>query len=402
MNAVPQRRLGSRRERRGNYSLIIGITIPLTFGFAALGLDLAYLTLARTQAQAISDAASHAAFVVYRDSLDPDLALDAATYIVNNNNVGDRPPTLESVILGGWDPSDASFSVDYDWTNAAFVEVSRAGQNKLEPLIARVIGWTGWSIYSSAVTAGQTREVMIAQDITGSFADEDMDNARIADLAFLDYMISSPYPNDKVGMSTFVGGVEDDAWDPLDPLEGNEVATRALWETLDSCNCNEPAYEPICQAIHSPSEWAGYGACWEWFCDDGYHNVNEQPHMQDCFDFGAETAPGAGIDQSIDELLASGVPTSFQAIVLVSDGAPCCGDVLTAEREADAVAAADRAWENGIHVWTVGFDAGDTGNLVFLESLQRGMGESYVTPDSDELAAIMIEIATAMPVTLVQ
>ncbi len=389
-----------RRTRGGNYTMIVGITIPVIFGFTAIALDIAYLELARTQAQNVADAASHAAFAVYRDTLDVDLGIEAATYIVEHNSVGDGLGTLAALEYGGWDPLDGNFSVANPWTNAVKVQVSRSGTNHLPPLMSVVFGNDGWDIFSDAVTAGTTRELMVVQDITGSMATQ-MDDARAANLALLDYLINSPYPDDQVGMVTFVGGVQDVPWSPLTKVEGNEDATEALWATLDVCNCNVPWYEAACQ-LNPPVEGnsADYDTCWEWFCDIEYGNINENPHMQDCFEEGSQTNPGPGVSQAVDEILAKGDPTAFEGIILVSDGLPCCGE-LVAEREAEGIAAVDYAYDNGIHVWSIGLnDEGD--DFTYLEGLIRGYGQFYETPDSDELAGIMLDVATSIPVMLVQ
>lgn len=389
-----------RRSRRGNYTMIIGLTVPVTFGFTAIALDIAYLELSLTQAQNVADAASHAAFAVYRDTLDVDAGQAAADYVVLNNAVGDGLGTLATLQYGGWDPSDGSFSVGYPWSNAVKVEITRAGDNRLLPLMSVVFGNNGWDLFTDAVTAGTTRELMIVQDVSGSMA-EKIDDARAADIALLDYLTDSPYPSDQVGMVTFVGGVEDEPWSPLLDLEGNEGTIRSQWETLDTCNCNVPWYETQCQAF-PPEEGdpADYPTCWEWFCDVEYGNANGNPQMMDCFDNGSGTSPGPGIDQAVDELLAKGDPTAFQGVILVSDGNPCCAE-LTDEREAEGVAAADYAYANGIHVWTIGIaDEGE--DFTYLDNLTRGYGQFFETPDAAELGDIMLDVATSIPVMLVQ
>ena len=40
-----------RHHRRGNYSLFMGVLVPVVFGFMALGLDISYVQLSQTQAQ---------------------------------------------------------------------------------------------------------------------------------------------------------------------------------------------------------------------------------------------------------------------------------------------------------------------------------------------------------------
>ncbi|MFT4625012.1 MAG: Flp pilus assembly protein TadG [Myxococcota bacterium] len=393
-----------RQNRRGNYSLFMGVLIPVVFGFMALGLDISYVQLAQTQAQHVADAASHAAFVAWRAS-DDDVAYEnawaAAQYIVDSNSVGFGTADLDNVEIGGWDPEARDFSAARDYRNAARVQLSRAGGNSIELMMAPVIDKEAPDLFGSAVTAGRTREIMIAQDITGSYAD-DIDSARAANLAFLDYMIENPYPGDMIGMTVFVGGVEDVPWDPIDYIAGNEAEIYTRWAILESCNCAPLAWSnDDCLASYD-GVWDAdlFDECWEWFCEEYYLNVDEQPHMPDCHAVGTQTSPGPGIEQAVDQLVSIGNPTSFQAIIVNHDGVPCCGDV-TAERTAATVAAVDRAWENGIHVWVVGFNEAGA-DFSFLDSLPRGQGTFYETPDPDDLTGIMIEIAASIPVTLVQ
>ncbi len=384
----------------------MGVLVPVVFGFMALGLDVSYVQLANTQAQHVADAASHAAFVTYRSSpsgIAYEEAFAAAQFVVDSNPVGFGTATLDHVYIGGWDPDLRVFDNDSEFENAARVELSRVGGNSVELFMAPVLRKSAPPLFGDAITAGRTREIMIAQDVTGSYA-EDIGSARDANIAFLEYMIENPYPGDMVGMTAFVGGVDVDAWDPLDFVEGSEAETYARWSTLDTCNCTTSTWEDDDCAADYP-DWRSvakseHGECWEWYCDTFYGNIDEHPQMPDCFEVGAQTAPGPGIDQAVDQLLLVGNPASFQAVIVNHDGLPCCADD-TAERTAATVAAVERAWDNGIHVWVVGFNE-DGGDFSFLSTLPRGQGKFYETPDATQLTDIMIEIASSIPVTLVQ
>ena len=395
----------TRPHRRGNYSLFMGVMVPVVFGFLAIGLDISYIQLSHTQAQHVADAASHAAFVAWRaadEDVRDEVAWTAAQYIVDQNRVGFGHAGLDRVTIGGWDPDEKRFYEDGRYQNAARVELSRAGGNRIDLMLAPVMGKTAPNIYGDAVTAGRTREIMIAQDITGSYR-FDIDSARAANLAFLEYLMENPYPGDRIGMTTFVGDVEDVPFDPIDYIEGNEGDIWTRWTTLESCNCEPRGWdEGDCVSSYlGVIDWVllGFDLCWEWWCDDNYGNVNEQPHMQNCFEPAAQTAPGPGIEQAVDQLVAVGNPTSFQAIIVNHDGLPCCGG-LTSERTAATVAAVDRAWSEGIHVWVVAFNEGGDADFSFLEGLPRGQGTFYETPDPDDLTGIMLEIAASIPVKI--
>ena len=133
-------------------------------------------------------------------------------------------------------------------------------------------------------------------------------------------------------------------------------------------------------------------------CNDWFNGVNASPQMPDCYDFGTNTAPGPGIEQAVDALVTGGSATAFEAILLISDGLPCCGGEV-AERAAAGVAAADLAWDSSIHVWSVTYENGG-GDFSYNASLVRGMGKAYATPTPEELPAILEEIAKSIPVVL--
>lgn len=366
--------------RRGNYSIFFAIVVAVMFGFGALAIDLTYIQLASMEAQALADSASHAAFVAYRKSLDTDAADTAVAHVLSRNTIMGRTAALQSLEFGEWDQVTGAFDTAGESTNAARVRLGLVGADALDLVLAPMIGFGTTEISAVSITSGRTREIMLVQDITGSFVD-DIDEAREADLAFLDTLLLSPYPGDRIGMSTFVGGVAPDPWTALQDLDTAGATIRSQWQTLDSCNCN--AY---------PDD--------QWWCETYYGAWDGSPQMQDCFAYGYQTAQGPGIDQAVAELTTNGSPLAFQAIILVSDGLPCCDD-LTQPRREHALQAVDDAWSAGIHVWTVTFMNGG-GDFSFLASLARGQGQAYLTPDASQLRAIMTEIAESIPVVVVE
>ena len=50
----------SRRWRRGNYSMIYGIMLPIFIGFTALSVDTSWQRISQSQAQDVADAAAYA------------------------------------------------------------------------------------------------------------------------------------------------------------------------------------------------------------------------------------------------------------------------------------------------------------------------------------------------------
>ena len=375
-------------RQRGSYSILFALFVPITFGFCALSVDLSYMQFTQMQLQHVADAASHAALVRYRQTTRKGRARRSAKKLVEEANfVGNGHADLDLVEFGRFE--NGVFISGTPDINATRAHVSRMGDpdgggNGIPLFFAPFLGVLGGQLGMTyfepsavAMTSGRVREICIAQDITGSFHD-DIGFARQAVLAFLDYFEAQPYPGDKLAMSTFVGGVEPNIFTPLSSIDSQYAAIDAQWSTLDSCNCD-----------------IGY-----YFCHKYYGNYNGQPWMQDCYDYGSMTAQGPGIDQCVDELLSEGSPTAFKAIVLISDGLPCCSPNSQA-RAIAAVAAADAAWAEDVHLWSVAYMNGG-GDFSFLQSLVRGYGVAFETPDPAELEDIMIEIANSIPIVLVE
>ena len=51
----------TRRHRRGNYSVLLALSMTVLFGFSALAIDLSYARMARTELQSATDTITHGA-----------------------------------------------------------------------------------------------------------------------------------------------------------------------------------------------------------------------------------------------------------------------------------------------------------------------------------------------------
>jgi len=120
------------------------------------------------------------------------------------------------------------------------------------------------------------------------------------------------------------------------------------------------------------------------------------------------THQGAGLEAAINIFLDDSIsnPNALKTIVLVSDGKPQCVPSQVAcdgARAAEGLDWADEAADNGISIFSVSFN--DTYNATqsaYMESLIRGYGLFYETPDESELPEILVEIASKIPIALVQ
>ena len=103
-----------------------------------------------------------------------------------------------------------------------------------------------------------------------------------------------------------------------------------------------------------------------------------------------------GDPTQLQVLLDGTDPDAFLAMIVVSDGIPNKSEDATA-----SVLASEAAWDDDVHIWTVSYEGGEGIDTDFMTSLTQGRGEAYITPVPEDLPGIMIEIATAIPVVIV-
>lgn len=396
------RRPDRRHRRRGNYAILVGLSSTGILGMGAVAVDTAYVHLVEAQAQAISDAAAHAALVTLKLSGDEDQARNTAKAFVNAHKLVGKMADIDidsDIVFGSWDFDLQQFDASASYVNSVQVSVNKTDSSVNGSFNTLLMGMFGTShqnaqTQSPATGAMRFREIVIVQDVTGSFAQE-IDDARDADLAFLDAVYADDFPGDRIGMVTFVGSATE--YTPLEYVNDDYSAIRSDWANLDWC---DRSYYP----------YYYYGPPY-------YHSA---PQMMPCnyqnsyylsyYDSG--TAQGTGLDAAIDMLLSSGDDYSTKTIIIVSDGQPECvyrssdwaaEAACTAAREQDAYDAADWAEENNISVFSVSFN--DTYNATqsaVMEALVRGNGEFYETPDPADLPDILEDIAEKIPIALVQ
>jgi hypothetical protein len=388
----------TRQSRRGSYAIMVALLLIVMLGFAALAIDLSYLRLARLQAQNAADAGAHAALTELRMSRDQDAARSRAAQIVNLNHIAGDLAVLDpgtDVVFGGWDFPSHSFDPEADFVNAVEVTVRRESDSPggaIPLMLAQIFGATEADARSngSSVGALRSREIFIVQDVTGSFRDE-IDQGRIADLTLLDFIDGFGLPGDRIGMVTFVGAAE--MWTELQRVEPNYSAIRSQWESLDWCNRNYwPFTSPsMSEYFHDAPQMVSCneGTLGDWYADSG-------------------TSQGSGLQLAIDALIDEDTTesTSLKTIVLVSDGKPQCvpeGTSCDDEMAALGLAQADRAAEENISIFSVSFnDSYNADQSAYLESLTRGYGTFYETPDAEALPGILAEIAASIPISIVQ
>lgn len=400
----------SATRNRGNFVTLFAFLITLLLGAGAVAIDLSYLRNLRFQLSNAADAAAHAALVELRDSSDPDAALIVAQSVAQANVAGGEAVTLTNrdVEFGGWDFDARRFDPSAAWVNAVRVRAVRdigANDGAVSLFFGPSAGWGHGDADATATAAFRFRDMVIVQDITGSFSNS-IDRAREADVAFLDYVDAQNFPRDRIGMVTFTGDAT--TWTPINELRTHYTSIRDQWYGDGVATHYTTRDRRGRITDHYNTKTAGLTICYS----PGSGAPYNASYMQRCDLGGNYTNPGPGIVRGVDELLAQGDNGNVKVIIFVSDGRPQCRstsstDPCTAARIQAAYDAADYAEANGVHTFVVSFCedctlSERTTQFAFNERLVTGIGQAYETPSADDLPEILLEIARAIPMALVE
>ncbi|HSS39775.1 MAG TPA: pilus assembly protein TadG-related protein [Polyangia bacterium] len=392
-----------RGSESGSVAVMMAICMTVFFGMAALGLDLASARYARLQLENATDAAAHAALVRLRATGSLAEASSMAISVAAANRVWGKNLTIRpsDITYGGWDFQHHNFTAGVSPPNAVQINGLRSAlagaDGAINLTFARALGHAAINLTDQGTAAFRIRSVVVAQDITGSFAG-DIDNARDADVTLLDQLRAYQIPSDRIGMQLFTGaGTE---WTPLTNVWTGYAAVRTQW-----VGDGLPAGDP--------TKTSGLTVCNKLDLDPAYPAPFDHGWVPACSTGGDGTNQGAAIQAAINQLLAHTTPYETRVIVLITDGIPaCCTTVGTwvSCTTTDACAAglaqhgvdmADAAAAAGISIFTVSFGADPT-QAAYNASLARGIGTAYNTPDSTQLATILSEIAGNVPIALVR
>ena len=406
-HSIPNR----TRSRRGNYTMTMGVLMPILIGFGALSVDISYINMARTQTQNVSDAASHAAYVGFRATGGSDadriaVGEDAAEFVVSKNLIGNSTGHLDDLDFGEWDFENREFTPGGDINSARAVVVrNKDNDNELGLFFAPLLNQPSKDLWGSGTAAGRTRQLMLISDVSCSFSD-DIGQANLANIAFLDYMNENPLPGDLLGHVLFAGTSNFPDLHELASPTNDYTSLKTEFAKLDVCTKMPGAFRG------SPEV-----NCW--------------------------TSQARGLHRALQEFIENGDTREFQGMIMLSDGQANTfleeddndgGGASTAR--ADTEYLVDRMWfggtytynvwecplgvededdascglntyagdfDGGVHLWTVYFGTNDS-NISWLEDLTEigpgNRGEARNTDDPTELEKIYIEIASSIPVVL--
>ncbi|NCG22096.1 MAG: hypothetical protein GWP91_24025 [Rhodobacterales bacterium] len=424
-----QRLHGARRERRGNYAIIIALMTTVLMAFGALAVDITYMRLVQAQAQNVVDAATQAALMELRGTGSVPQARRVAQLIAYKNNVGGQPATLAEIDFGVWNPDRQTFSRTNNGPNAVRAKVERRGADAVNFWLAPVIGFENFAVSAEAISASRPLHLVLSIDATGSWRQRDFDDARAAVLELAELLTNSHGPQDMVGMNVFSGPYAYE-FTPLTLIA--DIANDPNQRVLDQWNeLNVMSRAGIAQR--------GGSECRLHYNYYGYYYRNYfiwpdggcYPTMPREYASEPGTDQSLGLEMSARMFAKEENPSAFGAQILLTDGYPNGYGTKDSQRKKmyygrtkvkahkekryeslvrggrrsannvrrRSVRLSEEMWEESrVHTYTVSFVADDW----FLEDMPQGQGYYTVTNSSSALIPMFQAIGRSLPMALVQ
>lgn len=408
------------RARRGNYALLLAVALVVVLGFGALALDIAYMLLGRAQTQDVADAASQAAMIALRQTGDEVLARRAAELIVDQNQVLGEPPEIDQIVFGSWDDSWAEpvFVPHARRPNAVHLSVARDGGEAASYLLARIWGYDHFDLLADATSASRSVQLVFVLDITGSWGEADFAQARAAVIGALDLLEATATSVDEVAMTIFTNRY---AWayTPFTNIADPDAAAavRADWQQLNIASKagRDANHHDGRDCVLNPASTANDfrtppGGCY--------------PDMPREYTDEAGTDHSTGILQAQELFQEHAGGANYRAMIVITDGRPnalggSSGQLRAADhyvedrwreylgpvpRSQDAIrsasiAATGELWSAlRVNTWVVSLVAYDP----MMPAMVRGDGYDTLASSSSELARMVAQIISEMPLAIVE
>jgi len=405
-------------SRRGNYAIIYAVTIPIFLGFAALVVDLAYMRVARNQAQDIADAASAAAMYTLRRERSRAAATVVAEQTCALNNVAGAPPRCASMEFGDLD--NGSFQASAN-NQAVRVTTDRMGGNAPGLFFARIWGKDTFEVGASAVASSRPLEVIVVLDITVSWDPVNFTLARNAAIGMLDTLATTASAKDRIGLVVFNGSY---GWEytPMTSLvdtgaissvrdDWNELKLASMAGDPDDCPWPESCMEHKYRWDSTPN-----------FLDFDNPLGGFYPNMPRNYpnELNTDYVPGMLMASTMFD---EGQTNAFRGMVVLTDGEPhrvpphsrdnrlAAGWVepwrvaegpvphTTADIITDTIALAREMWsEQRVHTWFLSFLTETPG----LEAVAQGQGYTEVVDQPGKLTGAFQAIAESLPIIITE
>jgi hypothetical protein len=420
-NTTLRRLTRVRFGRRGNFTLMLAVALIVVLGFGALAIDTAYMLMAQSQAQDLADATSQAALITLRQTGDQAMAEEAANQIIDANRIAGESPTDVDVVFGTWDDTEAvpTFVRDGVNPNAVRTAVGRTGEDAVPFLLARLWGMDDFNAWGRSTSATRSLQIIIVLDITGSWGEAKFGDAREAVLVAHEMLSESASDMDQLGMTIFTNRY---GWEytPLVHIADPSVAsqTYADWRVLNIASkggTDADHYDGRNCRLKSGSQRNNFtnptGGCYP----DMPREYTDEP--------GTDHSTGIRMAQQMFEEAAD-TGARYRAMIVLTDGRPnglggASGTIRASQgytesrwREYEgpvprsgneirhaSIVACEELWdEMRVHTWVVSLVANDW----MMPAMAQGDGYYTLTNNSNELAAILAQIVSEMPLAIVE
>jgi Flp pilus assembly protein TadG len=225
--------------RRGNYNILGTLTLPALFGLAALSIDASYIGVVNAHSTAAAKQAARTAFVMYRQDGDRDEATAeqfARDSLKANSQFSKSNANARSLVSFGAFTQGAGFGSGGDFINSVRVNVNSDGATRMNLFFAPILGVDQVAVQGEVTVAALPRNLVIAHDIGGTWQEEMKSGAaRDAIQEFIDHLRKYPFPDDSLGITTFVADVADTPWMGMVDLFDESVTPKV--QSFNLCNC---------------------------------------------------------------------------------------------------------------------------------------------------------------------
>ncbi len=355
------------RSRRGAIAVLAAILMVAMVGMVAFAVDIGYLCVVQTQAQAAADAAAMAGSMSLAGSASSAIANAKACAALNVANAQAVTLNNSDVVLGIWNSSAGTFgAVSGSGTANAnamqvTVNLTLARGNPVSFFFGKVFGLNSTNITASATGAAKRWDIVISQDISSSYS-ADLSYATSGHLALLgDFKSYSP--------TSYYGAVQHTGW-------------GSTWAALQASGSN---YSSLYSTVSGMADCSNSTTSAYNVYGGTTTSINVTTQTPSCS--GSDLA--TGIQQAINMFQSTAYTSvapsgTAKAIILSSDGesnASAYGQHPSSkytDTQLNTLAqnTADAAWSDGISVYVVFYYHGsDTGaDTSLLQSLVEGNG----------------------------
>lgn len=156
-------------NRRGVVLVFSAVLLVVICAMAAMGIDVGYMMVVKTQLQVAADAGALAAGNSLHLSREEVVAV-AKQYATEHNAGGRAIQQGETVVeIGVWDADASRFSATAGIGNAVRVTATRGGEALF---FARVLGADAFSAEASAIAMANPKDIALVIDLSGSMNDD--------------------------------------------------------------------------------------------------------------------------------------------------------------------------------------------------------------------------------------